>query len=163
MATMVTFLVSGIWHGAGWNFVIWGIMNGILVCIGAYRSYHKMKTPYIPAVFLTFICIVTTRVIFVVTKLSDAWIVYKSMFNFKELFSGGLSAAWAQIYHFMAVHKELGALVLISLAICYFAPTTKKMSEKFKPNFGYLLYTGVLLAICLCKMDQVVQFLYFQF
>lgn len=163
MATMLTFLVSGIWHGAGWNFIIWGIANGILVCIGAYRSYHKIKTPYIPAVFLTFLCIVTTRVIFVVNKLSDAWIVYKSMFHFKELFGEGLSAAWSQIYHFMAVHKDLGILVVISLAICYLAPTTKKMSEKFKPNFGYLLYTGALLAICLCKMDKVVQFLYFQF
>lgn len=163
MATMVTFFVSGFWHGAGWNFIIWGIMNGILVCIAAYRNYHKMKTPYVPAVFLTFICIVLTRVIFVVTKLSDAWIVYKKMFDFKWLFSMGISGAASDLWRFMAQHQELGKLVILCLLICYLAPTTKKMAEKFKPNFAHLAYAGALLAICLTKMDQVVQFLYFQF
>ena len=58
IATMVTFLVSGIWHGAGWNFIIWGIMNGILVCIGAWESYHKKYPPYLVGVIGTFLCIV---------------------------------------------------------------------------------------------------------
>ena len=40
IATIVTMLVSGIWHGAGWNFIVWGIVNGLLVCIGAWDSYH---------------------------------------------------------------------------------------------------------------------------
>lgn len=163
MATMVTFLVSGIWHGAGWNFVLWGLINGLLVCIGAYRSYHKKKTPRIPALFLTFLCIVLTRVIFVAKDMADAWAVYRGMFRFGKLFGDGwYPAAW-RIYHFGLEHLELGILVLAGLAICYLAPTTKTLSEKFKPTPVWLVYTGVLLAVCLCGMDQVVQFLYFQF
>ncbi|HCT92724.1 MAG TPA: membrane-bound O-acyltransferase family protein [Lachnospiraceae bacterium] len=163
MATMVTFLVSGIWHGAGWNFVLWGLINGLLVCIGAYRSYHKKKTPRIPAMFLTFLCIVLTRVIFVAKNMADAWAVYQGMFCFSGLFGDGWHAAAWRIYHFCLEHMELGILVLIGLAICYLAPTTKTLSEKFRPGPVWLAYTGVLLAVCLSGMDQVVQFLYFQF
>ena len=85
IATMVTFLVSGIWHGAGWNFIIWGIMNGILVCIGAWESYHKKYPPYLVGVIGTFLCIVLTRVIFVAESLKDAGIVYRSMFDIGAL------------------------------------------------------------------------------
>ena len=54
-------------------------------------------------------------------------------------------------------------LTLVGLAICWFLPTTQKISEKFKPNWKYLLYAAVLLIICILNMDKVVQFLYFQF
>ena len=35
IATMVTFLVSGFWHGAGWTFVVWGLVNGFFVCVAS--------------------------------------------------------------------------------------------------------------------------------
>lgn len=33
LATMVTWFATGIWHGASWNFVMWGIMNGVIILI----------------------------------------------------------------------------------------------------------------------------------
>lgn len=163
IATMATFLVSGIWHGAGWNFIIWGIMNGILVCIGAWESYHKKYPPYLLGVIVTFFCIVLTRVIFVVQNLGDAWIVYRSMFDVGALASMG----WAQVWHkfslFVTHHQKLGLLVVFGLLICWFAPTTKQMAEKFKADWKHFVFVGALFAVCLARMNQVVQFLYFQF
>ena len=163
IATMVTFLVSGIWHGAGWNFIIWGIMNGILVCIGAWESYHKKYPPYLVGVIGTFLCIVLTRVIFVAESLKDAGIVYRSMFDIGALTSMGWSQVWLQFSKFVGHHQKLGLLVVIGLIICWFAPTTKQMSEKFKTDWKHYVFTGALLAVCLARMNQVVQFLYFQF
>ena len=44
---MFTFLVSGIWHGAGWNFVVWGVLHGVYQVVGALtenvRSQIKVK------------------------------------------------------------------------------------------------------------------------
>lgn len=44
---LLTFLVSGIWHGAGWNFVVWGLLHGSYQVVGAltekYRMYVKEK------------------------------------------------------------------------------------------------------------------------
>lgn len=56
------------------------------------------------------------------------------------------------------------ALTFIGLGICWFLPTTKTIVDQhFKTNWKYLLYAAALLAVCICNMDKVVQFLYFQF
>ena len=163
IATMVTFLVSGIWHGAGWNFIIWGIMNGVLVCIGAWESYHKKYPPYLIGVIFTFFCIVLTRVIFVAQSLGDAGIVYRSMFDIGALTSMGWPEVWRQFSLFVTHHQKLGLLVVIGLIICWFAPTTRQMADKFKADWKRFVFVGVLFAVCLARMNQVVQFLYFQF
>lgn len=57
LATMVTWFATGIWHGASWNFVMWGIMNGVIILISQeleplYGRFHKafptiaQKKPY---------------------------------------------------------------------------------------------------------------------
>ncbi|MGN0242781.1 MAG: MBOAT family O-acyltransferase [Lachnospiraceae bacterium] len=163
IATMATFLVSGIWHGAGWNFIIWGLMNGVLVCIGAWQNYHKKHPPYLVGVILTFICVNLTRVIFVAKDLKDTWTVYKSMFNVKFVAQIGWSESWQAFTEFITVHQQESLLLIISLLICWFAPTTRQMADKFRTNLKYLIFTGGLLSYCILNMNKVVQFLYFQF
>lgn len=163
VATMVTFFVSGFWRGAGWTFVVWGIVNGILVCIGSYRNKNKKKTPLWLGVPLTFILAILTRVLFVSNTFTDAWNVYKGMFNFASL-GTSLSAAVHTIVTFITNHQTMGLTCLVGLFICWFMPTTKKMSDSFTTKkWYYLIYAATLLAICIFKMDKVVQFLYFQF
>lgn len=163
VATMATFLVSGIWHGAGWNFIIWGIMNGVLVCISAYLAYHKKEPPFLVGWFFTFIFIVLTRVIFVAVDMHDTMVVYKAMFDVRSLMEMG----WAQVSSAcLAFGYENYQLMLISLAgllICWFAPTTRHMADRFKPDVKHFIFTAVLLAVCFARMNQVVEFLYFQF
>lgn len=45
-ATMVTWFATGIWHGASWNFIVWGLMNGIIILISGelkplYQWFHR--------------------------------------------------------------------------------------------------------------------------
>ena len=42
-AVMATFLVSGLWHGAGWHFIAWGAVNGVLVCVATIRTIKRRK------------------------------------------------------------------------------------------------------------------------
>ena len=156
VASMCTFFVSGFWHGAGWTFVVWGIVNGILVCIASYRNKHNMKTPLWLGIPLTFILAVFVRVLFVSNTFTDAWYVLRGMFNFSTLHLSAIKDA-------LMDNWDMWLLNLFGLAICWFTPTTKKMTEHFKPNWKYLLYAATLLVICLLNMDKVVQFLYFQF
>lgn len=156
IATMVTFLVSGFWHGAGWNFIVWGILNGILVCIAAYRNRKGKKSPYVLALILNLILVVLTRVLFVSESFTYAWQVYKGMFNFKSLVDINLIEFWQNNM------KEI-ITTIVGLGICLFAPNTSEICEKFKPTVPYLIYAVLLLSICLVTMDKVVNFLYFQF
>lgn len=156
IATMITFFVSGFWHGAGWNFIVWGIVNGLLVCIAAYRNKKGKKSPYLLAFILNFILVILTRVLFVSESFIYAWQVYKGMFNFRSLLNTDFMAFWNNNA------KEI-IVTLIGMGICFFAPNTSQISEKFKTNIPYLLYAVILLGICLVSMDKVVNFLYFQF
>lgn len=163
IATMATFLVSGIWHGSGWNFILWGLMNGILVCIGAWQNYHKKHPPYLIGVGITFVFIILTRVIFVAKDLTDAGLVYRSMFDVQALLASGVKPMLAEFGLFVLHHQKLGFLALISLGLCWFAPTTQQMAERFRPDWKHFLFAAVLLAVCLSRMNKVIQFLYFQF
>lgn len=45
IATMVTWFTTGIWHGASWNFIVWGLMNGLVILISQefnplYKKFH---------------------------------------------------------------------------------------------------------------------------
>ena len=153
---MVTFFVSGFWHGAGWNFIVWGIVNGILVCIAAYRNKHGKKLPYLLALILNFILVIMTRVLFVSDSFTYAIQVYKGMFNFSSLMNTDFILFWQNNM------KEIITTVM-GLGICLFAPNTSEICEKFKPTVPYLLYAALLLVICIVTMDKVVNFLYFQF
>lgn len=156
VATMVTFLVSGFWHGAGWTFVVWGLVNGFLVCIASYRNRKGKKTPVWLGVPLTFLLAVLTRILFVSITFRDAWQVMKSLVRVSTLHM-------AEITAFVTENWYNIVLTIVGLGICWFLPTTKKLAERFKTNWFYLLYAAVLLIVCICSMDKVVQFLYFQF
>ncbi len=157
IATMVTFFVSGFWHGAGWTFVAWGLVNGVLVCISAYLNRKRGKP--LPAWFgipVTFLFVVLARVLFISTNFSNAWLTFKGMMNFSSFSLQGLQDFFNQ-------NLTNWGILFIGLAICWFAPTTRKIAEKFKTNWIYLVYSAALLIICILNMDKVVQFLYFQF
>lgn len=156
IATMVTFFVSGFWHGAGWNFIVWGLVNGALVCIASYRNKKGKKSPYILALIINFLLVILTRVLFVSESFTYAWDVYKGMFNFASL----ANVNWTE---FLTNNIREIITTVVGLGICLFAPNTEEISKKFKTTLPYLLYAIVLLAICLLTMDKVVNFLYFQF
>ncbi len=163
VATMATFFVSGFWHGAGWTFVVWGLLNGILVCIASYRNKKGKKTPVWLGLPLTFMLAIITRVLFVANSFGEAWNVYKGMINFASLGSS-ISEIVHTVITFVTNHQTMGLTCLVGLFICWFMPTTKNISDKFTTKkWYYLVYAAVLLAICIYKMDKVVQFLYFQF
>ncbi|WP_197018242.1 MBOAT family protein [Treponema sp. C6A8] len=61
----ITFLVSGLWHGSTWNFVIWGLLHGFYQCVGRAGKpfFEKRKLPSFIKIFITF-CLVTFAWIF---------------------------------------------------------------------------------------------------
>ena len=161
-ATMVTFFVSGFWHGAGWTFVVWGILNGALVCIASWMKRKNLKMHFVPAFLLTAIGVVLARVLFVSSSFTDAALVYRGLFNFASL-GNSLSQPLKTIWHFLYWHKTYGSRLYIGLFICWFLPNSRQMTEKFKPGIKTLLFSVVLLLVCIFNMNKVVQFLYFQF
>src|SRR5438874_1433008 len=91
---MVTMLLGGLWHGAAWNFFIWGGLHGLYLCINhLWRGWRgEPKNPALPAKALgwviTFFAVVIAWVFFRARTAVGAWQMLGSLFGFEA----GISA-----------------------------------------------------------------------
>ena len=163
-AVMVTFFVSGFWHGAGWNFIVWGLFNGIFVCIASFssRAGFKMWKPL--AWFITFMGVIGTRILFVSNNFTDAAKAYKSMFNLAQYADVSKRAILSEIGTYLWSNAYVMIVLVIGMGITFLAPNTREITENFDGNKKkYAIITGFLFAVCLVQMSKVAKFLYFQF
>ena len=77
----IVFLVSGIWHGAGWTFIVWGILHGLTMMVNRLWKKHGVTLPNWVAIPLTFFFVNIFWVFFRADSLSDAMLIVQSMFN----------------------------------------------------------------------------------
>ena len=79
----ICFLLSGLWHGASWNFVVWGALHGLLICADKLFLGNVMKKiGKVPSVILTFLTVNLIWVFFRVEDFGLAWLLIKRMFAF---------------------------------------------------------------------------------
>jgi alginate O-acetyltransferase complex protein AlgI len=77
------FLISGLWHGASWNFVIWGAFHGLFLILDRLFLLKILnKIGKIPAVIFTFFIVVIGWVFFRIEKFSDAMAYLSRLFAF---------------------------------------------------------------------------------
>ncbi|MDE6638140.1 MAG: MBOAT family protein [Muribaculaceae bacterium] len=82
---MLTFLVSGIWHGANWTFIFWGIIHGFAQCIEKALSLNKPftnKWMIFPRILLTFIIVMFAWIFFRLHSIGEGFNVIKHIFTF---------------------------------------------------------------------------------
>lgn len=74
---MITFLVSGLWHGSTWNFIIWGLLHGFFQCAGraAKPVLEKLKIPSFIKIAFTFTLVTFAWIFFRAENLEQAGIV----------------------------------------------------------------------------------------
>ncbi|HTF06145.1 MAG TPA: MBOAT family O-acyltransferase [Bacteroidia bacterium] len=90
LALLITFFLSGLWHGAAWAFVVFGLLHSIaLIYEVVTRKARKKLSKRIPSALynagctlLTFGFFAYTMVIFRANNLKDSWYITKSMFRF---------------------------------------------------------------------------------
>ena len=152
-AVFVTFLVSGIWHGAGWTFVVWGVLNGLFVIASHMMKRNELALPLPVAWALTFVGAIAVRVLFVSRTFQDAWNVYVRSIDFASL---SLSSN-----QFIGPHQ--GVYLLVGLGIVLLLPNSTEFRQRFRPNLTYALATSALLVMSFMNMSAVKGFLYFQF
>uniref|UniRef100_UPI00082497B8 MBOAT family O-acyltransferase n=1 Tax=Aliarcobacter cryaerophilus TaxID=28198 RepID=UPI00082497B8 len=78
---LATFLIGGLWHGAGWTFIIWGALHGIALAIHRFWQSLGFKMNKILAWFITFNFINITWIFFRAKEWDDAIKVLSSMFS----------------------------------------------------------------------------------
>ena len=105
------FLLSGLWHGASWNFVIWGALHGLFICADKlFLGKVMKKIGTVPSVILTFLTVTVIWVFFRIENLGMAWTFVTRLFAFD--FSGFALNGNAHFYTIMVVAALFSFLTL---------------------------------------------------
>jgi alginate O-acetyltransferase complex protein AlgI len=156
---MATFLISGLWHGAGWTFVIWGGIHGTAMVGQRFWETRGLRMHRYLGRVMTFIFVICTWVLFRACSLSDAVKVYKGMFlstdfawrKVDDVLSAGMNPSGAV--------KWLMAAVILSL-LC---KNAVRKSHTFHPSVKNAVGTILLLVISLLYMSRISPFIYYNF
>jgi D-alanyl-lipoteichoic acid acyltransferase DltB (MBOAT superfamily) len=126
---LFVFMLIGLWHGAGWNFAVFGLMHGVYITINeAWRLWRKKKKKAAPsrvghvaAVSLTFAAVVVSDVVFRAGTLSAVLSIYKGMLGMSH-------TANLITFSFLAVT----ALTILGL-LTWAAPNSMEITWRMHP------------------------------
>lgn len=137
----IVFLLTGLWHGASWNFVVWGLIHGIFII--AERSFLQAllnKTWAFVRHLYTLVVVLTAWVFFRADDLSSALSYLYKMYIPSS--SNPASLSYIQFYHF---HLEFWIMAL--LAIFFAIPLSENLKTKLNSPSLQLLKSILLLVI----------------
>jgi hypothetical protein len=170
---MATFLIGGIWHGAGWTFLFWGFLHGIAMVI--HRAWQKMgfRMHRLLAWFVTFNFINITWVFFRAKEWEDALKVLKGMFTGAVV----LPLAWKEKLEMtgasemtfgpwlQSVSRDPYTVywIIAGLVVTLTLKNSNALAERFKPTVWTALFAAALFLTAASSLSKLSEFLYFNF
>lgn len=163
----MVFLVSGIWHGAAWTFVIWGIAHGIVRIMEKIFDKQLPKIPSLIRIFFTFMFINAAWVLFRASNFDRAMTILQKMFAPNSFsFDGIGNLAIDGILTYPDIAHVLYILVFLFVLLCITFGLKKNsidLYQSFKPKARYAIITAVLLCVSIIHMSKSGAFIYFNF
>jgi alginate O-acetyltransferase complex protein AlgI len=171
---LLTMLLGGFWHGAGWTFVLWGAIHGIYLVINHFWRELKISLPHFVAKGLMLLSVVIAWVIFRSPDLTTAVNILEGMFGFNGI---GLPPRYENALGFLKhfgvffqdnlkinVRISEAIIVYVVLLISLFTPNSNQWLLKFKQKpYKWAIPCAGLFVFSLLCMDDVAEFLYYQF
>ncbi|MBP3457062.1 MAG: MBOAT family protein [Bacilli bacterium] len=163
---LITMFLGGLWHGAGWTFIFWGVLHGIFICINHLWRRTKIQLPKFVNWFLTFNAVNLAWIFFRANSFESAMNIVKAMFDVNKFVvphSKGLGKyfkAFENGVEILFSFRELGIIVL-----CLVLATLVVKREKIESINSYAAAVGfsIIFLFTVLSMGQITEFLYFQF
>lgn len=168
-----TFVLGGIWHGAGWTFVLWGMLHGGALVVHRFWQKIGFKMPTLLAWFITFNFINIAWVFFRAINYKSAMKVLEGMFGgtlvmpacvlpyleFMQKTGVSFSAKWSELYQ---NDSTIWVWLLAVFFVVLVLPNSMEWKKKFRPNAFYLTLT-VLFSLTVFMLYRKSEFIYFNF
>ena len=157
---IVTFIVSGIWHGAAWTFVLWGVLHGLVQVIEKALGVSKYEGKSMAVKWL--------RIVLTFIIVTFGWIIFRSH---------DISMAFSYIGRIFTdagvpAILDMGGAVLLILTVAMALLVFKDLREEFFPNrfaildnkvSRWVVYISLFCMICLFGVTDGGQFIYVSF
>ena len=156
-------LFTGFWHGASWNFILWGVFFGVLLLIEKFWLLKALNKSHVLSRFYILLAALLSFVVFQIPTLTEAFSYIGGMFG-----AGGIAFSSAEtLYHLKSY------AVLLVMAIVGATPVVKTLGAKFSESKKLGKIANVLEPIMIVVLFFVVTaflvdsssnpFLYFRF
>jgi D-alanyl-lipoteichoic acid acyltransferase DltB (MBOAT superfamily) len=169
---MITFILGGLWHGAGWTFVFWGFLHGIALVIHRIWSKLGLRLWSWIGWLITFNFINIAWVFFRAKEWDDATKVLQGMFSFDLLLPTSLSHKLAFLTPYGVqfggfIENVAGNIYTIvwliaAFALILFFKNSNQLIPK-KLNLSHALFSSILLIVAIYSLGNKSEFLYFNF
>ena len=172
---LIVFLISGLWHGVGLGFIVWGLLHGVLSVVNRALKSRNVKSGFLSGVF-TFLYVNAAWVFFRAPSVESALAVFKGVgecwfprFNTGLAKCFNIDELWYVLKVLHADRLEMGIYVLMIfilvalLLLVFFAPTAIDYSKKCKINVVTSLFVTILFVWCVLSFEGVATYLYVNF
>jgi D-alanyl-lipoteichoic acid acyltransferase DltB (MBOAT superfamily) len=151
---LLTFIIGGIWHGAGWTFIFWGFLHGFALILHRKFQQLKIEIPSFISVLITFLFVNMAWVFFRAENWGDAVMILKKM-----TFLIDSDSNFELIGDFYAGY----AWIIGTVLLC--CKNTNELAEEFTFGWKYTLYTVILVLAGIIYLNSTMSqdFLYFDF
>jgi len=180
MALVVTFLVSGIWHGASWSFIVWGLLHGIYLAFSVLykpiqkRIYQKLgieksKITRFWQIIVTFNLVSFAWIFFRANNFKDALYVCNNFYYglFDLLLDLSIKNIFSGRYNLTRSLGPIDFVLLLAVITLLLSIESKKdfiSSISSKGKLGrWSVYLGLIFMIVFLGMFKGSQFIYFRF
>ena len=168
--TMIVFFLSGLWHGASWTFVFWGLLHGVFLIITKRFKNFFDKIPTVVNWMITFLFINTTWILFRSGSFSVTMDMAKALLQNRW---GKINQEISKIFIFSFMDKThnrfipdyiipvifLAVIVLISIK----SSNVYEMAHKSKYNFFTGVWVLLILLLSILSLSGMGTFLYMDF
>ena len=181
--TLLTMLVSGIWHGAGYTFIVWGVLHGLFLTVNhawrlfgpkLWRDKSRYERFMQPAGFIiTFTCVAASMVIFRSANLNTASGLLQGLLGLHGIGLRGIGlknvALWigAAAFVAFACPNTLQILSRYEPALGWkpspHEGATDKTRALWEPSLAWAIAVSMIVAIGILNLGGQSEFLYWQF
>ncbi len=159
----VVFMLSGLWHGANWTFIVWGLLHAIgNSFVMFWKQFMKpIPLPVIPNI-LTFLFVAMAWIYFRADSVSDANTIILKIFSFQDYSFKTLFPIISRVQYGLKWH--LFVIILVTTMMIIEKKTDERLYKFNKSPFGdILLLAGIISMILIFGVFNSNSFIYFQF
>ncbi len=171
---LATFVIGGLWHGAGWTFVFWGFLHGMALVIHRVWSNLGFKMWTWMAWLITFNFVNIAWVFFRAKEWEDAIKVLSSMFSLDNVVLPEkyfkFLAEYNEVYfRFGTTYENIfgkdntTVFIIVGFVIVLAFKNSMEKINDFKTNYFNLLVSFIFILYTLSQLNKISEFLYFNF
>ena len=164
---LLTFLVSGFWHGASWTFILWGGLHGVFMVIERLLGKRREAIPKAIRIFATFMIVNALWVLFRAENIGQTMEIYKGMTAFSNIDLAQLDAVMGHTanINFPVVFDILyiGAMIVSLLFVVFGCRNSAARLERFTVGTKTAATAAALFAVAFLCLSRESVFIYFNF